>query len=65
LQSSFFNTYVFYYSKAFEDTTVLILCAAAVVSLAVGVYDDHRKGIDGDGGKLRLDLYLSNRMAST
>ena len=29
---------------AFDDTTVLVLCVAAAVSLAVGVYDDPAKG---------------------
>ena len=29
---------------AFEDTTVLVLCGAAAVSLCVGVYDDPAKG---------------------
>jgi len=38
------------FAEAFEDTTVLILCAAAVVSLAVGLYDDYRQGAGGDGG---------------
>ena len=29
--------------ESFEDTTVLILSAAAIVSLAVGCYDDYNK----------------------
>jgi len=33
--------------EAFDDTTVLILCASAVVSLAVGIYDDRRKTAAG------------------
>jgi calcium-translocating P-type ATPase len=38
--------------NSFEDTTVLILCASAIVSLAVGIYDDQRKAAAGtpEGG---------------
>lgn len=30
--------------ESFEDTTIIVLVVAAVVSLAVGIYEDPRKG---------------------
>jgi len=49
------KTWLELFVEAFDDTTVLILCAAAVVSLGVGLYDDHRRAaaglpVEGGGG---------------
>ena len=38
------NTWWDMFVESFEDTTVLILMAAAVVSLVVGLYEDLQKG---------------------
>ena len=38
------TTWISMFLESFEDTTVIVLMVAAVVSLAVGVYDDYSQG---------------------
>ena len=37
-------TWFFLFLESFEDTTIIVLIIAAIVSLAVGLYEDRQKG---------------------